>query len=606
MSRAQTRFYADVPVKQIGRNENMQVSFTVENANQIDQINPPTFKNFTIVSGPFQQTSMTAVNGNVKRTVSLQYILQPLLTGKLQIGSAFAIADGKKIYSDPVVIEVNKSSVPASQNHPANSNNPYSNLTIDELGMPATTQFDDYILKKGENVEEKIKKNLFVKVDVNKRTCFVGEPLIVAYKLYSRLKSESNLAKAPSFNGFSVSELGRRDNFSLTTEKFNGREYNVYLLRKVQLYPLQSGTQTLGPVDVDNKVTFIKANAAGNQTINSLFDMMRTFADDGSSPDDIVQKDITVKNDPVIINVLPLPEQYKPLGFKGAVGVFSIKASVDKSTLSTDDIVKFTLTVQGAGNMSMINAPQLSLPQGAEPFEPEMADTIDAASVPMKGSKSFTYPVVINAAGSYIFPAVEFSFFDPESKSYQTVSTKPISVQVAKGSGKKMNNSNITKDNLSKGISENKWILIGGGALLVLLVFWFIKKDNEQKSVVSIRKSTPIKVVEKQQILTSNPLQPAAELLGSSDAGGFYRVLDECLRNYLCKKLKISAEDYKSKKVIEVLDRCNVGIGTTLMFTNLMQRIEMNLYTPLASSSEMENDYEKAAEVVGLLEKQIC
>ena len=68
-------------------------------------------------------------------------------------------------------------------------------------------EYDDYILRKGENVAEKIKKNLFIKIDVNKKSCYVGEPIVATYKLYTRLKSESNIIKTPSFNGFSVSEL---------------------------------------------------------------------------------------------------------------------------------------------------------------------------------------------------------------------------------------------------------------------------------------------------------------------------------------------------------------------------------------------------------------
>ncbi len=65
----------------------------------------------------------------------------------------------------------------------------------------------EYILKPGEKLSEKIKKNIFVRVEADKTSCYIGEPLVVTYKLYSRLKSESKVTKRPSLNGFSVYDM---------------------------------------------------------------------------------------------------------------------------------------------------------------------------------------------------------------------------------------------------------------------------------------------------------------------------------------------------------------------------------------------------------------
>ena len=87
-------------------------------------------------------------------------------------------------------------------------------MNFDFPPEPAVHRFDDYILKKGENVNDKVQKNLFVKLDVSKTSCFVGEPITASYKLYTRLRSETNITSAPSFNGFSVSELELNNNNS--------------------------------------------------------------------------------------------------------------------------------------------------------------------------------------------------------------------------------------------------------------------------------------------------------------------------------------------------------------------------------------------------------
>lgn len=76
------------------------------------------------------------------------------------------------------------------------------------LPIPITdAAYDDYLLQPGEDLRKKIDRNLFIRVEADKTSCFVGEPVVATYKLYTRLKSESNIVKSPAFNGFSVVEL---------------------------------------------------------------------------------------------------------------------------------------------------------------------------------------------------------------------------------------------------------------------------------------------------------------------------------------------------------------------------------------------------------------
>ena len=47
------------------------------------------------------------------------------------------------------------------------------------------------------------------------------------------------------------------------------------------------------------------------------------------------------------------------------------------------------------------------------------------------------------------------------------------------------------------------------------------------------------------------------------------------------------------------------GVGTTLMLTSLLENIELNLYAPLSPTNQMQEVYEKASEVISLLDKQV-
>jgi len=611
---AQVKFTASTDNRSIGKNDYLQVQFTVENAGSVESINPPSFKNFAVVSGPNQQSSMSNINGNIKQSLSVGYVLQPLSTGGFTIGPATLKADGKEYKSNPLSIQVTNA---GSSNKAGNNNSvsPFSNITLDFPTEPATHQFDDYILQKGENVAEKIKKNLFIRIDVNKKSCYVGEPIIATYKLYTRLKSESNVIKAPSFNGFSVSEMDMPDNYTLHTEKYNGRDYNVYILRKVQLYPLQTGVLGLEPVEVKNRITFLKAEYAGKRKGDIFYDMLRDFADENAPGDATAQQVISISCDTLNVTVKPLPEANKPSSFKGAVGNFKITASLEKNNITTDDAGSLKVIISGAGNIQLVNAPNVPWPQGIEGFESKASENFDKFSVPLKGDKVFVFPFTVAQAGEYTIPAIEFSYFDISTQSYKTISTQPISVHVDKGTGnsQKIISSTVQNNTENKNgnfIYNNRIYLLASVMLLGLLSLLFARKKNEKKETV-LENKTPVivpesKVADRPEfIIPKNPLADAENKLAEGDSHKFYKVLDVSFHKYLSEKLKVPAEELNKKRINERMDKYNVGVGTTLLVNSLLEDIEVNLYAPVSSETQMHKVFEKASEVVSLLDKQI-
>ncbi|MDB5198854.1 MAG: hypothetical protein JWO92_817 [Chitinophagaceae bacterium] len=612
---AQVKFSAAANDRTIGKNDYLQVQFTVENAANVEAITPPSFKNFTVVSGPNHQSSMSNINGSIKQSLSVGFVLQPLATGNFTIGSATAKADGKEYRSNPLSIQVTNSK---SSNRGTGGNSllsPFGNITLDFPSEPVSHQFDDYIIQKGENVAEKIRRNLFIKIDVSKKSCYVGEPIIATYKLYTRLKSESNVVKAPSFNGFSVSELEMPDNFTLRTEKYNGREYNVYTLRKVQLYPLQAGKLNLEPVEVKNTITFLKAEYAGKRKGDIFYDMLRDFADENAPGNATEQQVITVTCDTLNIVVKPLPDANKPASFKGAVGNFKIIAGLEKNNITTDDAGSLKVIISGAGNIQLVNAPNVLWPQGIEGFESKSSENLDKFSVPMKGDKVFVYPFTVSNPGDYTIPAINFSYFDVATQSYKTLNTQPLSIHVVKGTGNSQKvaiNTNTKEENKNyDSLYTYRFYIIGGAVVFSLLMILFLRNKRKKKDALIesiVQTNTPENKAEEinEFIIPSNPLADAEEKLSEGDTGDFYKVLDVSLHKYLSEKLKVAADELTKKKINERMDKCNVGVGTTLLVNSLLEDIELNLYAPVSSETQMQEVYEKASEVVSLLDKQIC
>ncbi|MEP6583735.1 MAG: BatD family protein [Ginsengibacter sp.] len=615
---AQIKFSAVCPDKTIGKNDYLQIQFMVENAPDVEAIIPPSFQNFNVVSGPNQQSGMSIVNGKTDQYIALGFYLKPKRTGKYIIGPAIAKVNGKAYYTSPVTVEVTNASLNSSVSSSGNSSlSPFGNMNLDFPTEPSIHRFDDYILRKGESVSDKVQKNLFIKLDVSKQSCYTGQPIIASYKLYTRLRSESVVTNAPSFNGFSVSELDANNN-SVKVEKYNGRDYNVYTLRKVQLYPLQPGTFTLDPVVADNKVTFIKSEYAGTQKGDMFFDMLQDFANSTSPQNSVIEEHVTLQSKPVQILVKPLPQENMPEDFKGAVGDFKISASLEKKNVTTDDAGNIKLNLAGAGNIHLINSPKINWPEGIDSYEAKVTDDIDKFSIPMNGSKTFTYPFTVSKAGNYTIPAISFSFFDPTLEKYKTLHTQPLTVKVSRGRGNPqkiyVKNAKLTEDSDGGLWTNYSSYIIGGLTLLTAFVFIAARKRS-----IATKKSESLSAallvsdnIKSEQgamnefIIPENPLTKAHEKLVEGNEIEFYQTLDISIKKYLAEKFKVPREELTKKRLTEEIDKCNVGLNTSLMLSSLLDEIELNVYAPTANSNHLQVVYEKASEVIALLNKQVC
>ena len=581
----------------------------VENANDVQQIVPPNLNNFIIISGPNQESGMTMNNNTVKKFIALSFILKPKTTGIFTIPASLAKADGIDLKSNTVKLKVNEKS---SGNNPgANAfNSPFSGIDPFADPPPQST-YNDYILRKGENPLDKIKKNMFVRAEVDKKSAYVGEPVVATYKLYTRLKSESNMIKNPSFNGFSVLDMQQPADLNYTTEKFEGREYNVYVIRKVQLYPLLAGNLELGIAEIENNVQFIKAEYV-NQQQDIFNDMFRDFANATIPPEGIEIQKVTLQSKPLTILVKPLPDLNKPVSFKGAAGNYTIAAMIEKNNFSTDDVGNIAIVITGEGNMQMINAPVIAWPPGIEAFDSKTTDDLFKGTVPVSGRKIFEYPFTVSKPGSYKIPAIEFSFFNTREGKYKTITINPIEFKVTKGSGKVIN---INKDapakpggNYLANFFSNRIRVVSLFAVLIIisLIVWF-KRDTKKELLANaatpmteagIMNEKPIEeIIEGQQ----NPLALAEECLQREDSGLFYTQLNLGLKDYLSKKFSIRAEELNRKNIAGQLDAKGISIETSVQLQQLIEEIELHLYTPLADNEKMKDMYDRAHGLVQLM-----
>ena len=605
----QVRLTTSISPLKINKDQYAQIQFTLENATEVKQLVPPELNDFTIINGPSRVNSIRNINGIVKRYITVTYILKPKKPGKFNIGPAIANADGQNLKSNTVILQVLNG---VSGNTTGNNNllSPFSGLDPFEE-TKAEIPYSDYILRNGENALEKINKNMFVRAEVNKSTCYVGEPVIANYKLYTRLKSESNLIKNPSLNGFSVIDLQQPDHSTYTREVISGKEYNVYTLRKAQLYPLQPGKLELETAQLENKIRFIKEDYARKQ-LNDMNEVLRDFTEIAVSPQGTEEHSVILESKPVFISVKPLPENNKPLNFKGAVGKFDISAGLAKSNFTTDDAGKLLVVITGQGNLQLVNAPEIKWPDRMETFEPKATEELNKMSVPVSGKKEFEYTFTVAHPGNYTIPPIELNYYEVRSGQYIRAITKSIDFTVIKGTGKSVHPALmiVTNDKeriFNKIFSNRWWIVIAIAFFLMMGLFIWLLKENK---VSKLKKEDNItgkqrseQFVNSEVILgdQSNPLEMARELLLQNNIIPFYNALNREFKTFLSRHLNIPENELNKKTIIEQLDEEGVSNKTVLQVRELLDEIEWHLYTPHTEAETMKQIYYKASGIIELL-----
>lgn len=523
---AQVVFKTSVPLKPVVVGEPFAVQYIIEDIAENDGFTPPAFgTNFQVVSGPYLHHGSVNTPDGVKSLKNIAFTLVALRPGKFIIAGATAEINGKRIKSDEAFVQV----ISKAQAYEKENNN---------------ETVSDYFLRAGEDPYEKMRNNLFMKVMVDKHSCYVGEPVVATFKLYSRLQSRSDIVKNPGFYGFAVQDIVSLDDRVSSTEMINGKAFDVHTVRTVQLYPLQAGEFIIDPMEVLNKVEFSKS-AVNKKTEQEIIEGVHEETADAVNTGSTVIYENHLSTDKIAITVKPYPTRNKPTGFTGATGRFSITTAVEKNELAGNEEGDLLVIIKGVGNFTQLGTPVLQWPGGIEGFDASIKDSLDKSHSPLKGSRTFRFPFVASQAGNYIIPSVSLVYFDPDSNNYKTVATKPLNIQVHT----RANETTVVTKEEGEIIKSPKtlWITLLALVLpLLIIVAWFFNKK---------RNRNPVLLDKKKETLPPGPgelLQPAYTALQQNDSR-FYTVLQKCIWDYLGLSLKLSGSKMNKSELVKTM-----------------------------------------------------
>ncbi len=550
----------------------------------------PDLSKFLILSGPNQSTSMQIINGSVSSSQSFSYVLQPREAGKFTIGSATIESGGNQFKSNTLELTVSKASGKTQPQTQAQSQ-----------GQP-----DNSI---------QIGDNLFLRAVVDRSRVYQGEQITVTYKVFTRVRIVNyGINKLPTMTGFWGEDLELPQQVNLTSEVINGKQYQVGVLKKIALFPTQNGTLEINPMEITCQVQI-----QSKKRSNDIFDQF--FNDPFFGTSQVAT--VNLKNDPVKVTVLPLPQGNVPESFHGAVGKFSLNASLSRQTAKTNEPISLKANISGTGNIKILEAPKLNLPNDFEQYDPKVSENITRDGATIKGTKSFEWLIVPRYPGQKKIPSLEFTYYDINQRRYVTLKTNEFNVLVEKGSAEapqiaggltredvKLLNQDIRFiktdiGNVRKKESEIFNPLAMFAATLIPLsafigLFIYRRKTADAMSdVVSFRSRKAMKIAAKR-------LQNAKVLLMKNDAEAFYLEISRALWQYVSDKLSIDRASLSIDNVTQALHDKKVSEALTQKIKECLESCEFARFAPASSTQEEKNKmFDAAGNIIVEAEREL-
>lgn len=637
-------FVAQAGANKIGVKDNVQVVYTIKDAQNLQSMTPPSSPDFNIVQGPFQsQSSQMQIIGNKaisSQSISLTYVLQPKHEGNFTIPPVIAKdAAGHTYQSNALTIQVVAGSL-FQQQRQQPSRDPFGDDDDVMAMMQRMQQLQQQQMQRMRGMaqpqqpqpqqqqqpqqnqqpepavnDEQIKKDLFIKVTVDKSKVHVGEQITASYKLYSRLPMQVGISKLPSLNGFWTQDFDIPKQAKPTEEVLNGKKYQVFLLKKSALFPQQTGNLALDPAEAKGVARIVQQV---RKKMSDMFGgtlMMNDPFFNNSYYNTMAYKDVQVHlvSDPVKITVTALPESNKPTEFGGAVGNFSITNKIDKQELTTDDIATLSLTITGSGNLKLIETPKLNLPNGLTSFDPQITDTITGRTTTISGSKIISYVISPHTPGDYEIPATTFTYFNPQSGAYVTEHTQPLKLHVKPGKHytpvQTGNNiamkdiHDIVKQPLNAIKPNDKplpfkasyWSMYAFPLLAFIgMVVWKRRDEELSKDTALLKRKRANKIALQR-------LNTAKKLLDQQNKVPFYEEISKAIWLYLSDKLSIPLSGLSKETARDAMNIRKVPDGLQKNLENVMWECETALYAS-GGSKQMAHTYDEAIRVISDLE----
>ncbi len=367
---------------------------------------------FSILSGPNSSTNIQYVNGAMTASRSLTYQLIARNSGVFTIPAPTVTYKRKIFKGNAVTIVVTDGGAPggSTQSQPPSAPSTPSTKPRSSGRPPQVTT-------------DKL-QSIFLDVSVEPKEVYFQQPITVTYTLYFRDDVRTfDIKQLSSTEGFWTEAYPAPNPPNVFSRTIRGQQYNAAMIHRLILFPTRTGELTIGPMEVVCQVR----STYRSRRQRSLFD---SFFDSGF---DTEQK--MVDSDPVTVTIKPLPQPGRPADFDDVVGNYRLSATLDRDSVETNESVTLTVKISGEGNIGFLPEPKLVIPPDIQRYDPEVQEKHSITGDAIKGYKTFTYLLIPRRAGLQKIQTLKYSYFNPVTEKYTTLTSGEINLHVRPASG---------------------------------------------------------------------------------------------------------------------------------------------------------------------------
>ena len=576
-----------------------RVQFTV-NTQNVSNFIAPDFKGFEVIYGPAtsSQSSFQMINGRTSQSSSIiyTYVLLSDVQGTYTIGSASVQVEGKTVRSKPVQVRVLPAGAGGSA-YGGGGSSSNGSASGRQSNVPVTT---------GQGITS---KELFMTATASRTSVHEQEAILLTYKIYTLVDLRQLDGKLPTLDGFQIQEipLPRTKEFSL--EHYNGRNYRTVVWSQYLLFPQKSGKLTIPSITYEGVVV----------TRNQNIDPIEAFFNGQSGLLELKKK---ITTPALTINVSPLPN--KPADFSGAVGKFTLSSSISTQEVDANEAVTLKISVKGSGNMKLIATPEVNFPKDFDTYDAKVNDNFQLTRTGLAGNKDFEYLFVPRHAGTYDIPAVKFTYFDTEARTYKTLTTEPYTIKVNKGkggAGQSVSNYSGQQQDVQQLNQDIRFIKTGDVALhqqgdtffgtwkywtayllpFLLFVLFIVMGRKRMKTNANVALTRG----KKANKVALRRMKTAKTLLDSHDVSKFYEEVLRALWGYVGDKFNMSQESLNKENIEQSLTSRNVPAEQIGQFMKVLNDCEFARYAPGDVNENMENVYNSAISAITKMEDNL-
>ncbi|MCZ4696169.1 protein BatD [Ancylomarina euxinus] len=580
-----TKFTATAP-NVVALGEQFRLSYSLNEKGE--GLKLPVIKGFRVLLGPSTSTNMSTqyINGKMTSSSSYTYtyVLLAETEGKFTFEPAEITVDGKLVKSNSHTIEVVRSSTKNKQQ-----------------GTHQSTS------AQAQNIT---KDNLYLKVNVDRKSVFMGEPVKASLKIYTKDVKVVNFEqfKEPSYQGFLTQNIEGSNSNAFQGENINGEIFYTYTIKEILLFPQHDGEIIIDPMEL-SCIVQLTAQARSRGFFDDFFNNYKNVR-------------VPRKSEPVKIKVKPVPNN-APKSFDGAVGQFKMNTTINQDSVKVDDAITMKVTISGNGNMKLINPLKFDFPADFEVYDPKTNQNLQSSAKGMTGSTTFEYLIIPRHAGDFTIPANEFTYFDPNAKRYITKLSPEFKIYVEKGEGGISNTtiSSFTKEDVKfigkdiRFIKTNIFEPIYKGEIffgtlnfylayilplfIFLMAFVFNRKRIKQNADVAKMKN------KRANRVAMKRLKAASISLKANKKEAFYDEILKALWDYISDKFNLPLSDLSKDNINGILVEKEIEKEIITDFMAILDTCEFARYAPSSGSSEMDSLYQKTIDTITKLEKNI-